>query len=187
MGYLCTAHNKALREALDAPDGFLVPEHRDYIERTVRTTHPHTVVFRERVDGSTCALYALGLGQDPTYRAVASNFGGKVFAGRGFMEWLVKDHLVEMDDPKPGCLALYFDGEIWRHAEVVTGIARVTSQWGTFPVYEHGACELPARYGDKVRFFSMPSPGEPLEMFLEYAKAEGISDADITQAVKSPG
>jgi hypothetical protein len=85
MADLCEPNNKSLREALDAPDGFPLPRHRDYIER-VRTVHPHTVVFRELIDESTCVLYALDLRQDPRYRAIASNFGRKIFAGRAFME-----------------------------------------------------------------------------------------------------
>jgi hypothetical protein len=114
MAYFWKSVNKQLREALDAPDGFLVSRHRDYIER-VRAIHPHTVVFRELIDESTCVLYALGLRQNPSYRAVAGNFDGKIFAGRGFMEWLINGHLVEIDDPKPGCLALYFSEGIWQH------------------------------------------------------------------------
>jgi hypothetical protein len=52
-----------------------------------------------------------------------------------------------------------------------------------FPVYEHDVCELPARYGDEMRFFSVLGPGEPLRMFLEYAKTRGITDADIAKVV----
>ena len=185
MGQLCAPNEKPLREALDAPDGFIVSRHREYIERVVRSTHAHTAVFRELIDESTCVLYALSLFQNRTYRAIASNFGGKIFAGRAFMEWLINGHLVEIDEPIPGCLALYFDEGASQHAGFVSHPGRVISQWGMFPVYEHDVCEVPARYGNKLRYFSRPGPGEPLRMFLDYAKTSGISDADIAKVVNA--
>jgi hypothetical protein len=82
MVFLCSPDNKPLREALDAPDGFLISRHRDYIERVVRSTHPHTVAFRELIDESTCVLYAFGLVGNRIYRAIVLNFNGQIFAGR---------------------------------------------------------------------------------------------------------
>jgi len=99
------------------------------------------------------------------------------------MDWLIKGRLVEIDEPTAGCLALYFDQGIWQHVGVVSDAGRVISQWGMFPVYEHDVCELPARYGNDVRYFQMPGPHEPLRMFLEYAKTWGISDADIARVL----
>jgi hypothetical protein len=119
MACPCVSNNKSLREALDAPDGFLISQHRDYIERVVRSAHPHTVVFRDLIDESTCVLYAFGLVGNWVYRAVALNFDGQIFAGRGFMEWLIQGHLVEIDNPREGCLALYFDNGAWMHVGVV--------------------------------------------------------------------
>jgi hypothetical protein len=181
MADRCEPTNKSLREALDAPDGFPVSRHREYIER-LRSVHPHTVVFRQAVDQSTCVLYAFSLSRDNTYRAIAGNFDGRVFAGRAFMQWLINGHVVEIDKPTEGCLALYFNEGIWQHVGIVSEPGRVTSQWGLFPVYEHDVCELPARYGAEVRYFSMLAPGEPLRLFLEFAKTQGISDSDIAKA-----
>jgi hypothetical protein len=76
-----------------------------------------------------------------------------VFAGRRFVEWLLKNRLVEFQRPVPGCLVLYFTGDVWQHVGVVAGEGRVISQWGTFPVYEHALFEVPARYGNEARFF----------------------------------
>jgi hypothetical protein len=174
MAFICKSDNKKLRDALDAPDGTFVSRHRDYIERVVRQVYPHTVEFRELIDGSTCVPYALGLFRERTYDAIRGNFDRKIFAGKAFMEWLVNGHLVEIDEPKKGCLALYFDKGVWRHVGVVSAPGRVISQWGEYPVYEHGVCEVPARYGNKVRYFEMPGPGEPLKLFLEFAKAGGV-------------
>jgi hypothetical protein len=180
MADLCGPNNQALREALDAPDGFPISRHREYIER-VRLVHPHTVVFRQAIGLSTCVLHALGLSDEPVYRAIALNFDGRVFAGRAFMQWLINGHLVEIDKPTDGSLALYFNQGVWQHVGIVSGDRRVTSQWGMFPVYDHDVWESPARYGDEVRYFSMLVPGEPLRLFLEFAKTQGISDSDVAR------
>jgi hypothetical protein len=47
-------------------------------------------------------------------------------------------------------------------------------QWGAYPIYEHGLCEAPERYGDVVRFFDKPPPGQALSDFLDYARSEGV-------------
>jgi hypothetical protein len=181
MAECCEPDNRALREALDAPDGFPISQHREYIER-VRLTHPHTVVFRQAIDLSTCVLYALSLSGEAVYRAIAVNFGGRVFAGRAFMQWLINGRLVELDKPMNGSLALYFNQGVWQHVGMVSGDGRATSQWGMFPVYDHDVWELPARYGDEVRYFSMLKIGEPLRLFLEFATTQGISDSDVARA-----
>jgi hypothetical protein len=45
--------------------------------------------------------------------------------------------------------------------------------WGTFPVYEHEIWEVPARYGDEVRYFENPGPAGALQLILEY---EGVRE-----------
>lgn len=182
MADRCKHDNTALREALDAPDGFPASRHREYIGR-LRSVHPHTVVYQETRDQSTCVLYALELAHDPTYRAVATDFNGRIFAGRAFMEWLVRGHLTEIDRPTEGSLMMYFSKGIWQHVGVSSRDGRVISQWGTFPIYEHELCELPARYGDEVRYFLAPRTDELLRLFLEFAKTQGVSDRDIARAM----
>jgi hypothetical protein len=96
---------------------------------------------------------------------------------------LIDGHLVEIEQPKAGCLALYFDKGVWQHVGLVSDPGRVISQWGMFPVYDHDVCELPARYGNEVRYFSMPDAGEALRLFVEYTKTQGVSDPDIAKVV----
>ena len=81
-------------------------------------------MYRELLDGSTCAIYALGLYKNPTYRAIATDFGGAVFAGRNFMEWAIRSHFVEIGHPVVGCLAMYFRGNTWRHVGLVSAPGR---------------------------------------------------------------
>jgi hypothetical protein len=109
----------------------------------------------------------------------------RIFAGKAFVRWLIQGRLVEIDEPKAGCLALYFNDGNWRHIGVVFGAGQVISQWGQFPVYEHDDSEVPARYGVEVRYFEMPAQGEPLRLFLEYGKTSGVSDAYMAKTTKA--
>ena len=154
------------------------------IER-VRRTHPHTVTYRELLNEGTCATYAVHLFREKAYWAMASNFGRRIFAGRQFMEWLIQHHLSKIRRPVLGCLATYFRDDVWQHIGVVSGSGRVTSQWGTFPVYEHGFFEVPARYGDDVRYFRGLRRGDALRLFLDFAKTHGLSDADISRVISN--
>jgi hypothetical protein len=38
---------------------------------------------------------------------------------------------------------------------------------------------VPERYGDVVRFFDKPPPGQALSDFLDYARSEGVSNEAI--------
>jgi hypothetical protein len=176
-----------LRRALDAPEGFDRRKHRARTEG-VRAAFPHSVQYRDLVDGSTCLTYALGLFKDRTYRAVAGkSFRYQIFAGKTFVEWLLENgHLKEIGTPVAGCLVLYFAEGIWKHAGTAAADRRVISQWGTFPVYEHEVFEVPARYGNQVRYFEMPSAERARELFLQFAKDNyAIKDQDISDALQS--
>jgi hypothetical protein len=107
------------------------------------------------------------------------DFDRKIFAGRRFVEWMIRERLREISQPAVDSLALYFSGSDWKHIGTVTGPNRVTSQWGTYPIYEHDVCEVPVSYGDQVRFFEKPSPDRALSDFLDYARYEGVSEEDI--------
>lgn len=172
-----------LRVALDLPDGLDRYSHRAAIEH-LKQEYSHTIDYRGMDDGNNCVTHAFGLANTPAYRAIAGSFGGEIFAGRGFMEWLLRDHLYEIDEAADGCAVLYFVGHTWQHIGRLCAPGRVTSKWGTFPVYDHALLELPAGYGDIVRYFSMPGPDEVLRLFLDYAKSRGLSNPDIDWALK---
>jgi hypothetical protein len=45
---------------------------------------------------------------------------------------------------------------------------------GVFPVYDHPIREVPANYGDEVRFYRLPEADAGLIWFLEYARDRGV-------------
>jgi hypothetical protein len=179
-----TDGNDKLRSAIDAPDGFDRLAHRNMIAEAART-HPHTIKYRSLEEQGTCATFALGLTGNAVYQFVASGYARKIFAGKAFMQWLLKNHLREIKLPVRGCLALYFSGEEWQHVGVVSAPGRIVSKWGTYPVYDHPALEVPARYGNVLRYFEMPDTADTLRLFLEFAKTWGLSDGEIDWIVQS--
>jgi hypothetical protein len=168
----------ALRVALDVPEGTLIGSHTRLLDERTRT-HPHTVKLMSNPQGGTCVAYAFELNHNPIYEAIREDFGRKIFAGRQFVEWMIRERLSEISQPAVSSLVLYFSGSDWKHIGTVTAPDRVTSQWGTYPIYEHDVYEVPASYGDQVRFFEKPSPERALSDFLDYARYEGVSDEDI--------
>ena len=173
-----------LRRDLPGRDSELTSlEHRDAIER-LREGSQHTIRFREsRFDGS-CMTYALGLDTQEKYRTVALAFEPPVFAGKDFADWLV-EQIDEQDTPSMGALALYFEEDTWRHVGTIDDIdgPRVVSKWGEMAVFEHGLDEVPAGYGDNMRFFEKPDPERALDLFLNYARSV-TSDEEIADVLR---
>jgi hypothetical protein len=61
--------------------------------------------------------------------------------------------------PLPGVIVLYFNNDR----------GEVLSKWGEFPVYQHGLWEVPASYGQDVKYFRLPNEEEVLRLFQEFA------------------
>lgn len=175
--------NKALRSVLDFPANTYATEHPQKVE-SARKSYPHSVSHVPGTGGLTCVPYALELADVPVYQAIGRDFGGEVFAGREFVEWLLEGRLKELVAPIPGCLAFYFEGWTWRHVGI-TGVGeRVVSKWGTFPVYEHDFWEVPLTYGDRIRFFEQLSSARAIELFLEFARASVEIPREVDEIIK---
>jgi hypothetical protein len=176
----------ALRAALDVPEGTLIGSHTRLLEQRTRTL-PHTVKLMSNPKGGTCVAYAFELNDNPIYEAIREDFNREIFAGRRFVERMIRERLREISQPAVGSLVLYFSESDWKHIGTVTGSDRINSQWGTYPIYEHDVYEVPASYGDQVRFFEKPSPERALSDFLDYARYEGVSDDDIDAIIAQVG
>jgi hypothetical protein len=148
----------------------LVGQHRNFIE-TGRTHHPHDIRYVCLPRPSTCGMYALGLTGNERYNTIAYDY--ELYAGPDFFYWLLEQKLEALSRRARHCLALYFAGEEWKHVGIVQN-GRVRSKWGTFPVYDHPIAEVPANYGNNVRFYRMPAGDAGLAWFLEYARARGV-------------
>ena len=99
------------------------------------------------------------------------------------MAWLIERHLVELDTPVVGCLVCYFAAGRWTHVGVMLAGNRVRSKWGVMPRYEHDMAEVPAEYGQCVRFYERPPPAMARRRFREFALEQGLTERDIEAAI----
>ncbi len=167
-----------LRQALDAKDGFSVARHR---QRTARVAQrfAHSVAYWGLPPGDTCVTFTFNLRSSSTYVGIADDPRWNIFAGGKFMDWALATQLVELDGPRTGCLACYFDDQLWTHIGIMRESGRILSKWGTFPVYDHEAFEVPISYGKRLRFFEPVKFDDCLDLFIRFAKLCGMTDADI--------
>jgi hypothetical protein len=131
----------ALGADLDVPEGTLVGCHSRLIDELKRV-HPHTVRLVSQPRDCTCVAYAFELNDDAVYRAIATDFDREIFAGKRFVDWMIRERLEEISQSSVGLFALYFSGPDWKHIGTAHVLNRITSQWGTYPVYEHDVCEV---------------------------------------------
>lgn len=160
--------NTALSVDIDLPDGLDARRHRDEIAR-IRSVHSHTISFVELPEEGNCITYALGFINEPEYRAAETNAGHELARAK-FVKWLLNGRLREIAKPSRGCLIMYFRSGAWQHVGILTDADRVMSKWGRFPIYQHAISEVPARYGDEIRFFEHPGRHTALQLILQYAR-----------------
>ncbi|MGA7328743.1 MAG: hypothetical protein WBX25_30735 [Rhodomicrobium sp.] len=179
--------NPALRKALEALESVPIGQHQAKVEKLAEL-HSHSIQFVSYKPGDlTCAAYTLGLAYNRTYRSLAcwasrGEIDPSVLAGSAFMIWILDACLLEISEPRAGCLVCYFADGMWKRIGVISADRRVTSKWGTFPVYEHALAEVQKSYGDEVRFFERPSPQDALALFLQFASEKGVLPADVEEA-----
>ncbi len=157
-----------LRMALDLGRLHL-DEHRERIEE-LRARFQHTIRYVEDSDDTcNCAAYTLGLWDDPVYRDVKEMLDRSIFANGKFIRWLIARELQSIQAQEIGCLVIYFNDDKFKHIGQATQIDRVISKWGQFPIYEHEPLEVPAEYGNALRFYKMISPDQARARFQQYA------------------
>jgi hypothetical protein len=113
---------------------------------------PHSVsLLEENTPGSprfNCYQRSLGLADVRFHSGIL-----EIFPGRDFAKFIVEHHLeeVEPENAQDGDHVIYFGSEIQHAGTVQSGM--VESKWGTGHTWRHGVYEVPAYYGDAVRFF----------------------------------
>ncbi len=177
-----------LRQRLDqitAGSQDRVTQHPDLVVE-LRSAHAHTIdvaqddaVAELHLDRYNCFEYAFGLAGSQTVIRIASALAS-VYACGDFVSFLIGNHLSEIPaaDALHGDVVVYFAGPIVSHAgKAVSG--QVVSKWGTGHLWKHRVFEVPARYGDCVRFYR-PIPKHAAEdAFVAYARArEGAALID---------
>ena len=140
-------------------------------------THPHSIslVVEAKPDEEssyrfTCHEFAFDLRESPEIHGIASLYTD-IYPSPDWVTWMVENRLVgrHQEEAQDGDLVIYFRGGVAKHSGIWrAGLLR--SKWGTCHLWDHGVFEVPANYGDDVRYFERPSREDCIRWFLEYAE-----------------
>jgi len=123
---------------------------------------------RERMARFNCFAYALGLWNHAEYiRLVVTNNDSAVINSSTISEMLSEGVLAETDPNYASAndIVVYFDNGRVTHAGVVGDKGLVRSKWGANEVHERAVWDVPATYGDVVRYFRKPALETVLHRF----------------------
>jgi len=156
-----------LRQLLDEISGKShedITRHRQCIE-ALQAQCAHTIKWGEDGGGNKldCWTYALGI-PSCIPNATDPNILEEFFNSE------VLKLLKEVPNSLDGGLVVYFCGDVPEHIGVMRG-GRVVSKWGKNPVYNHGLFEVPAEYGDEVRYYQKPPEQFITTRFIEFVRS----------------
>jgi hypothetical protein len=162
----------ALRRELDAASKLREVSAYEAKLNALRDQFGHRIAIlpdgRERMARFNCFAYALGLWDHADYiRLVDAKNDSTVINSCTISEMLSEGALVEIDPnyTKANDMVVYFDNGRVTHAAVVGDMGAVRSKWGANEVHEHAVWDVPASYGDVVRYFRRPAPETVLRRF----------------------
>ena len=145
--------------------------HPSAIEK-LRSEFPHTIQLVERTNPTlprNCYEWALDLSSVLTHWVGELDLP-ELFAGPQFASTLIPQlNAISESDVRNDDLVLYFDEPIPTHAGLATE-SRVISKWGEGHIYKHGFMEVPASYGDTIRFYQRVPSDLATMRFIEYVR-----------------
>lgn len=145
--------------------------HRLAIE-TLRLKLPHTIRLVSLANPAlpqNCFAWALGLNHELAHWV--GEWGlPELFTGSKFMQELFH-YLVPIPegDATEGDLVIYFDAQVPTHAGLIKD-SRVCSKWGKGHIYHHNHLEVPASYGNTIRYFPKLPDSVASTRFAEYVR-----------------
>lgn len=160
-----------LRHSLDDIDSKTLEDARTHTNRVaqLRSVFHHTIIpipDESDIGVRDCSMFALGL---------PPSVANTVFRDPSSIYKEFIDHLIQMLSPasdincEDGVLVFYFLKSKCKHVGNFRN-CRVKSKWGKNPIYEHGALEVPASYGDELKYFDRPSSVQVFEEFISFVK-----------------
>jgi hypothetical protein len=166
--------NRKLREALDAASS--LTDWNVYLDtlESCRTQFDHGITVlpdgKGRLRRFNCYAYALGLWDHADYISAVDRSTNSAIVDTPFVKSMVQSGLlVKRSSPQPcaGDVAVYYHYGQPTHAALVVSVDDAIwfqSKWGGNEVHRHGLWEVPAMYGDVVRFFRQPKPSDTLNV-----------------------
>jgi len=162
--------NAALRRELDEAIKTPYPEiYREAIER-LRSQFGHSISILPDGKGRTtrfnCFAYGLGIWEHPDFVKKVDDAGNSAILNSQIIRAMIDDgtlKAVAKADVQTGDTAIYFHKEKVTHAAVIGENKVFRSKWGSDEVHAHGLWEVPAEYGDRVRYYRAPEAARILK------------------------
>jgi hypothetical protein len=133
------------------------------------TIRPAPVRYMPNQRRFKCFAFAFGLADDAEYMKLSRR--SRFFADSEFTRFLIEKRILREIDRKlirAGDVVVYDLSRCITHAGRVYH-GKVISKWGSGLFLEHGLCEVPQEYGNRVRFFRRLSRARALAAFREFA------------------
>ena len=138
--------------------------HRQRIgELRTRCVHTITWVKDAGLNKSDCPAYALGI---PSKILIAPD---RIILVEFFNSKLIQI-LETVPNPLDSGLVLYLCDDVPQHIGVMHG-ERVISKWAKSPVYNHGLLEVPASYGNEIRYCKKPPEQLITNQFIGFVRS----------------
>jgi hypothetical protein len=122
-----------------------------------------------------CFSFAFNLADSAAVQLITSRLS-YLYPDEDFARHLIdRNSLLEIKqaDLSLGDVVVYFAHNQPKHAGKVFG-DRIVSKWGRGLLWEHALHEIPAVYGDTVRFFCQIDANSAEALFLGYVNARGF-------------
>ncbi len=118
-------------------------------------------------------VYVLGFAGNVTYSAAVRKANHtKAFAGKEFFDWLIANqYLIQIQDGSEsvGNFVVYFNSiQEFKHIGILLDKKRVKSKWGELGLYDHEILDVPANYGNDVKYFEPIKYDNAMFAFKQY-------------------
>lgn len=163
--------SRKLRGALAVAQAIRLPA--VYVEtlNTLQREFGHSIALldegHEQISRFNCFAYALGIWDSQAFQdMVSAHSEDKLALANSTLlsKWIEEGFLAEIQPGEAGTddIVAYFHRGQLVHFARFGSAGRLRSKWGANEVHEHRMWEVPADYGNKVRYFRRPKAEEIL-------------------------
>jgi hypothetical protein len=155
--------NTALRCELDEANKIRIPAiYHETIER-LRHQFSHSISVlsdgKGRIERFNCFAYGLGVWEHLGFIKMVDDASNSAIISSQIVQAMIEDgalKTVTAAEAQIGDVAVYFNTKNVTHAAVVGEDGVFRSKWGGNEVHAHGLWEVPAEYGNRVRYYRAP-------------------------------
>jgi hypothetical protein len=169
-----------LRSELSTLEDLKRTEHIARVE-TLRAIYPHSIGpanlpnhMIEALPYFNCFEFAFRLIEAPVVLGEFRKYMAVVFDPMMVAALMADLQEKEPSDVVNKDLAIYFSDTGVTHAGIVKKPDEVLSKWGTGYIWFHGTFEIPAEYGQIVRYYAAP----PFELMVERFRAHALQQME---------